>query len=383
MIITEIDRAELVELARCLIRFETVNPPADDRGIAQYLGDYLERMGLRVRVDNIGENRRNVVGVWKGKADHPTLLLNGHLDVVPPGEGWTVDPFEGVIKDGRLYGRGAVDMKAGIASMVSALQAMLQSGYEPRGTIILAAVADEEVDQTGTRYLGEIGLKADYALVAEPTSLKPMIAHKGRMILEVSTLGKTAHAAMPEQGVNAIDKMARVLEATQKEGAALQKRTHPILGKPTLTVTTIQGGSAINSVPDRCQLTLDRRYLPDEKPEEIMEGLQRQLAALSAHDEAIQWELKLLKHAPPLASSIDNPLVSVLRKAVIEVCGEDPGVGGLLATTDAGVLWAELGIPTVVCGPGDLYQAHKPDENISLDELVQAARVYARVIGEF
>jgi len=382
MEIYQVDREVLVELARGLIQFENVNPPGDDRGIADFLARYLERMGVEVRVDVVGDNRRNVVGVWKGEADHPTLLLNGHLDVVAPGQGWTVEPFAGMVKDGQLYGRGAVDMKAGIAAMVSAIQMAQRKGFRPRGTVILAAVADEEVDQTGSRYLGEIGLKADYALVAEPTSLEVMIVHKGRMILEVSTLGKTAHAAMPEHGVNAIEKMGRVLEAAQLEGEALRQRVHPMLGNPTLTITMIQGGSAINSVPDRCQVTLDRRYLPEEKPEAILEGLRKRLAALSEQDEALQWELELLRHSPPLEGATDMPLVSSLRRAIAEVRGEDPGVHGLLATTDAGVLWAELGIPTVVCGPGDLTQAHKPDEHVAIDELVEAAQVYAQVIEE-
>jgi len=204
----------------------------------------------------------------------------------------------------------------------------------------------------------------------------------GIIFLEVSTLGKTAHAAMPEHGVNAIEKMGWVLEAAQLEGEALRQRAHPMLGNPTLTITMIQGGSAINSVPDRCQVTLDRRYLPEEKPEAILEGLRERLAALSEQDEALQWELKLLKHSPPLEGATDMPLVSSLRKAIAEVRGEDPGVHGLLATTDAGVLWAELGIPTVVCGPGDLTQAHKPDEHVEVDELVQAAQVYMQVIEE-
>ena len=382
MELNKVDRDSLVELARGLIRFENVNPPGDDRGIADYLAGYLERIGVEARVDVVGDNRRNVVGMWKGETDHPTLLLNGHLDVVAPGQGWTVEPFAGVIKDGQLFGRGAVDMKAGIAAMVGAMQMAQRKGFRPRGTVILAAVADEEVDQTGTRYLGSIGLKADYALVAEPTSLKPMIAHKGRMILEVSTLGKTAHAAMPEHGVNAIEKMGRVLEAAQLEGEALWQKAHSMLGKPTLTITMIQGGSAINSVPDRCQVILDRRYLPEEKPEAILDGLRKQLTALSTQDEAMQWELKLLRHSPPLEGAADMPLVSSLRRAIAEVRGEDPGVHGLLATTDAGVLWAELGIPTVVCGPGDLTQAHKPDEHVEVDELVQATQVYMQVIEE-
>jgi acetylornithine deacetylase/succinyl-diaminopimelate desuccinylase family protein len=380
--IHEIERDELVGLAQSLMRFPNVNPPGDDHEIAQFLVEYLGEMGMDVNSDDVGDGHRNVVATWSGEEPGPVLLLNGHYDVVEPGQGWTVDPYGSTIKDGYLIGRGAVDMKAGIAALIVAVKSLKTSGFPLKGTIIMAFVADEEIGQLGSQTLAKQGVSADFALVAEPSSLIPVIAQRGRRIYEISASGKTAHAALPEQGINAIAPMLDYLQAILRKADAFSQKVHPRLGRTKFTLTTIQGGSAINSVPDRCKATVDFRHLPNHEPDEIDEEIQgiMEAVALKFPETGLGW--KVLFSSPSFDCAEDMPLVRALRQATEGLFGFDPGVKGYEATTDAGVLSTVMGIPTVVCGPGDLRQAHQPDEKIEIAELLRGAEIYARMIQD-
>jgi succinyl-diaminopimelate desuccinylase len=378
----EIDVNELVSLSQALIRYPNINPPAQDQAISHFLAGYLEDLGMEVSCEDLGQGRVNILAIWEGQTPGPVLLLNGHLDVVAPGQGWTVDPFAGVVKDGYLYGRGAVDMKSNIAALILAVKTLKNSRIPLKGSIALALVADEEVGQTGTRTLAQNGFKADFALVAEPTNLIPVTAHKGRRIYEVSALGKTSHAAMPEYGVNSIEHLLVFLDSLLTEIHCLKEAPHPLLDLPTCTLTTIRGGTAINSVPDHCRATIDYRYLPAQSPAQIDAEFQR-IADLvkSRHGDArLDW--KVLFDSPSLECSENMRLVQSLRKAIQILTGKDPGINGMKVSTDAGIFSRVMGIPTVVCGPGEPSQMHRVDERIEIAELLNGAKAFALMIQE-
>jgi acetylornithine deacetylase/succinyl-diaminopimelate desuccinylase-like protein len=273
-------------------------------------------------------------------------------------------------------------MKSSIAALVIAAKTLKAADFPLKGTLVLAFVGDEEIGQTGVRSLGSHDLQADFALVAEATSLIPVIAHKGRQILEVSSLGKTAHSAIPETGINAIEHVLFFLDYLFKEFKDFNKIEHPFLGIPTFNLTTIKGGTSINSVPDQCNVTIDIRYLPDQDPNIFEQEILNIAKAyhIRRPEATIKWNI--LYSSPALECPKDMPLVQSLRRGIQHFTGHDPGVRGMVATTDAGVLYREMGIPTVVCGPGDLSQAHQPDEHIEITELYKAAQTYTWMIRE-
>lgn len=378
----EVNLDELVNLTQSLIGFPNVNPPGDDLEITNFLTKYLQDLGLDVRCDDLGSGHHNVVATWRGEAPGPVLLLTGHHDVVETGHGWSVDPFSGTIKDGYLIGRGAVDMKSGMAALIMAVKALKNSKFPLKGTIILALVADQEISQHGSKALAKQGLTADYALVAEPSSMIPVIAHHGRRIYELSSIGKTAHAVLPEQGINAIVPMLDFIQNILKKSSNFSKKSHPLLGRSTFVLTTIQGGNAINSVPDRCTATIDFRHIPNHDHREVDQEIQIALDEVANRHTQADLDWKVLFSAPSFECAEDMPLVKSLRRSAQLINGRDPGVKAMHAATDAGIFSNTMGIPTVVCGPGDHGQVHLPDEKILVEELHQGARIYTHVIQD-
>ena len=373
-----IDREDLVALVQALIWERSVNPPGAEGGAARVLAGYLQALGIEVCLHEVEADRPNVIATWRG-GPGPTLLLNGHLDVVPPATGWTREPFGGEVLDGSIYGRGAADAKGGLAAIAAALRSLKRQGFSPHGTIVFTAVVDEEVGQIGTRELQTQGLKADFGLVAEPTGLLPMVAHKGRIIAEIRVGGRAAHASLWEQGDNAINRSLPVLGAINRLQDRLQLQKHPMLGSPSVSVTMIHAGSAPNSIPEECVLTVDRRLVPGERVEVAKDELNRLVAHVGAGFPGFEAEVTFPYVAPAMEVDVRMPVVAELRRAVAAQTGRDPGVHGMLATCDAGIL-SEMGIPSVIFGPGDLELAHKPDEHVKVDELVQAAEIFAALI---
>jgi acetylornithine deacetylase/succinyl-diaminopimelate desuccinylase family protein len=311
------------------------------------------------------------------------LVFNGHTDVVPPGGDWTVDPYAGEISDGRVYGRGAADMKGGMAAMIMALRAIQDTGVSLEGSLTFAAVADEEETQDGTRLMVERGLRADFAIVGEPTELVPVIAHKGCFLFDITTVGKAFHGSMPDEGVNAIRKMGKVMDAIDELAEELKQRVHPRVGAPTINVGTIHGGTLVCIVPDRCTIQVDRRVTPGEEKEAVIEELRAILDRLGDEDPEFAAEMEMPVLAPPMEIDENEPIVETLRRATQEITGEDPGVGGWSATCDANYMVNEAKIPTVIFGPGSIAgQAHKPDEYIEIEELMQGTRIYALALLE-
>ena len=366
-----------VALTQELVRFNTVNPPGAERACAEHLASLLETAGFAVELVPFGEKRAQLLARIGGKAERPPLGFTGHLDTVPLGaQPWSVDPFAAEIADGKLYGRGSSDMKAGVAAFVAACIAHADRFAGTPG-VILVITAGEETGCTGAAALaaadGRLG-RIGALVVAEPTSNRPLVGHKGAFWLEAETQGITAHGSMPEKGVNAVYKAARAVTALQEFDFNVAR--HDTLGAPTLNVGTIHGGFNINSVPDRAVIGIDIRTIPAQNHAHIRE----QLAGYLGEDIA----LKTLLDAESVWTDPHDPWI----REIFQVARDVEGFGGEIATapyfTDASVLTSVLGFPpTVIFGPGELALAHQTDEYCFISRIEQATQLYSQLIQKW
>lgn len=385
-----ISAEEAVALLRTLVRTRTVNPPGDEAAAAAIVAARLRAAGFAVELPEAQPGRPSVVGRLKGREGGPRLLFNGHLDTLPPGSGWRRDPFEGVVKNGRLYGCGATDMKAGVAAMVLAACAVAREGTPFRGELIVTAVPDEIAGGIhGTGYLVKSGaISADMAVVCEPTGPRVFVAHRGALWLEITVTGKSAHGGRPWLGVSAISKMARLIRALEAELPPLfRTKTHPLLPSPSLNIGTIQGGDRVNMVADRCVVHVDRRLLPGERAEDALEEIRRVVDRVVAEDPE-EWSASVWPYmvVDPAEVNPEERIVRECRRAYEEVTGEPCGLGVTPGFEDAHYL-IHAGIPTAMFGPyvpGDASEpfstlAGTADEHVEIARVVQAAEVYRRL----
>jgi acetylornithine deacetylase/succinyl-diaminopimelate desuccinylase family protein len=327
--------------------------------------------------------RVSTISSW-GKTGGRTLLFNGHYDVVPAldVDNWPHPPFGAVVEDGKLYGRGAVDMKGGIAACLAAVSALQRAGFEPNGRLLMHFVADEEALGThGARFLVDNGYceGVDEAIVGEPSAMHLVTSERGAVWLRVITKGLSAHGSTPQLGVNAITHMARVVEAVS--GMRFRK-LHETLGAPTANVGTIRGGSKVNMVPDFCEVEIDRRTIPGETTDEVVAEFEATIAGLAGGVEDFNARVEVIDGAEASETPAGTSMVTLLDDArtAFGISGEEIGYAG---ATDARFLINQGRIPTVVFGPGDLLQAHTTGEHIELSQLVDAARVYAHAFARF
>lgn len=367
---------ELRDLLQKLVRIDSSNPPGREEPVADVLADVMSSAGMEVTQTPLAAGRANVVGRWRGTGDRAALLFSGHTDTVPvTREQWRLDPHAGIVEGDILHGRGSVDMKGGLAAMLMACAALARSGTRLTGDLILAATAGEEVDCLGARHLLTHDLGPVAALVvAEPTRLEVIAAHKGALWLEVTTTGKAAHAAMPDQGYNAITAMHRLVSRLLEYRPAY--RSHPLLGSPTINLGTIQGGVKTNIVPDLCHLTIDMRTVPGQQHEQITGDIQQMIAAIQGEDAAFQATVRVVNDRSPVETSVDDPLIQTALCVGKKITGGPLKPKGISYFTDASVLAPGLGVPTLIMGPGDERLAHQVDEHVSLSMVASAARFY-------
>ena len=376
-ILSFIDETRLVDLARALVRIDTQNPPGNEGALAAFAAEHLSRCGLACEIQEVKPGRANLLARLGPRGARPHLIFNGHADTVPAGGGWTHDPHGGEIADGRLYGRGAADMKGGLAAMITAVEALVRSGARISGSLTLAATMDEEETQEGTRFAVRHGLRGDFAIVGEPTDLLPVIAHKGDAVIEIETRGVEAHGSTPDAGVSAIDHMADVLIELRALSERMKARQDPVVGPPTLHVGTIEGGVNPWMVAGRCRITIDRRVLPGERAEDAVQEVEEVMDRLGKRLPNFRGAVRLVGFAPPMTTASNNPVVTAIREATAEVLGRDPGIHGWSATCDANIHVNEGGTPAIVFGPGSIErEAHRPDESVAISELVAATKIY-------
>jgi succinyl-diaminopimelate desuccinylase len=380
-----IDTTEVTALLADLVRIPSVNPRmgtgTGEGEVARYLGERLQALGLTPAIIPVHPGRPNVLVTAAGRTGGGHLLLEAHTDTVPPSTG-QADPFHPRLEGGRLHGRGACDTKASVAAMLAALRSVL-SLAERQATVTLAFTVGEELGHEGALALLASGFRADAAVIGEPTGLDVVVAHKGAARFKVVVVGRSAHSANPQEGVNAIGKMARVIRALDERIVpALGRQRHPLVGVPTLSVGRIEGGLQVNIVPDRCSIEIDRRLNPGEDWPAVRETLATLLQELRGEDPDLQVILEEpYQHFGSMETSPDAPVVRVAREAVRRIDGEHP-VRGVSYGTDAAEFSA-AGIPCVVLGPGDIAQAHTAAEYVEVQQVVKAAAIYREMMLRF
>ncbi len=402
----EVDRAadEIVQYTADLVRIPTVNPPgAEYETCARFIGADLVRRGFRVEyiaAEGLPEHtaacpRVNVVGSRRG-GPGPVVHLNGHFDVVPAGDGWTVDPFGGLVRDGRIYGRGACDMKAGIAAALFAAEAIERAGVQLPGTIEISGTVDEESGGfAGVAYLAECGRiasgRTDFVIIPEPLNVDRIcVGHRGVYWFEVTARGRIGHGSMPFLGASAIEGMGRLLQLVREElMPALASRTTAVPVVPpgarhaTININGIDGGQPVGGiqtpcVADLCRAVFDRRFLIEEGFDAAkVEVLRLVRRAMSASSD-IRFDVRDLMVVHPTRTPDDSPVIAALARSVKRILNRPAELVASPGTYDHKHIAGIAGVPHCVAyGPGILDLAHQPDEWCGIDDLVDATKIIA------
>jgi len=408
-VLNEIDRRrdEIVALARDLIRFPTVNPPGEAyRPCAEFLGERLKRRGFDVTYiraegapgDNDKYPRINVVGRREGSRPGPCLHFNGHLDVVQTGAGWSLDPFEGVVREGKLYGRGACDMKGGLAAAVVAVEALIDSGIELPGALEISGTVDEESGgYGGVAYLAERGWfskpRVDHVIIPEPLNVdRVCIGHRGVWWAEIETLGRIAHGSMPFLGDSAIRHMSALLEKFEHElypALAARHSDMPVVPdgarQSTMNINSVHGGQGESfeglpapCVADSCRIVIDRRFLIEESLGQVQAEVQALLDGLARERPDFRYRMRELMHVEPVMADKNGPVASATAKAIRNILKRDAKIVCSPGTYDQKHV-DRIGRlkDCIAYGPGVLDLAHQPDEWVGIQDMVDSAKVMA------
>lgn len=380
-----------VKLTQELVRIPS-HKLVDDResDVAEFLFNYCKKNGLDVEFQEVENKRRNVIARLKGKGTGKNLIFNGHIDTVPPYE-MTIDPFSGEIINGYVLGRGSNDMKGALACMITSMINIKNSNKVLGGDLILTAAVGEEEKSDGTELVVKSGIRADGAIVGEPSNYGYALGHRGLEWIEIKIDGKIAHGGIPESGVNAISKAAKLIRKIEDElMPKLKQRQNEWMGPSVMNFGLIKGGTQPSSVADSCIIQIDRRYLPEENVASVIKEYQDIIDALSKEDpefkaEIIRMETNLMEefdHAPLIAQP-DSEIAKTVYNVLKEFNNKEPNIEKRRGWTDAGVLSTYGKIPTVVTGPGDLKYSHAKDEKIPVIDLVNYVEIYTQIAEKF
>lgn len=366
-----------VSLTREMTRFDTINPPGQEQACAEHVGRLLEAAGFSCRYEPFAPGRPNLIATIGGRTDELPLAFTGHIDVVPLGaRAWSKDPFAGETDNGKLFGRGTSDMKAGIAGFVTACIAMAPRLAASSG-VTLIITAGEETGCEGAFHMArqsvDVG-RAGALVVAEPTSNRPLVGHRGALWLKALSHGVTAHGSMPDKGVNALYKMAKAITALEAFDFNIAR--HPVLGQPTLNVGWSRGGLNVNSVPDLAETGIDVRTIPSQDHARLREQLAQYLGS--------DIELAPFVDVPGVWTDPQDAWMRKVFAVVTDVCGAVPAVEAAPYVTDASALGPMLGgPPTVILGPGEAHMAHQTDEFCEVARIEQAVEINQRLIRDW
>lgn len=358
--------------------------------VAEFIYNYCKKNGLEVEYQQVEGLRRNVIARLKGKGTGKNLIFNGHIDTVPPYE-MEFDPFSAEIKDGYLLGRGCNDMKGAIACMITAMLNIKNKGIQLGGDIILTAAVGEEEKSDGTEFVVKSGITADGAIVGEPANYGYALGHRGLEWLEIRIEGKIAHGGIPELGINAISKAAKLIRRIEEQlMPKLKERQNEWMGPSVMNFGLIKGGTQPSSVADSCIIQIDRRYLPGENVEGVIKEYQDIIDEIKAEDkefkaEIIRMDSNLMDefdHAPLIAQP-DSDIAKTVYNVLKEFVNKEPNIEKRRGWTDAGVLSTYGKIPTVVTGPGDLKYSHAKNEKIPVVDLTNYVEIYTKIAEEF
>ncbi len=384
-ILNSIDRLGLIELTQKLIRFQTINPPADYSEIAPYLQKVLSDLGMEARILEGTPGKKNSFGLRRGVSDKKVLLLSGHTDVVPAGDPkqWEHDPFKAEAYDGWLWGRGSVDMKAAIAAQIFAAKAVIESKAPLSSSFMLGFTVDDEIAGSwGMKYVIEKGLssigwpKPTAHVLGEANDLNLTGSFKGRLWARVTTKGKSAHGGEPGLGVNAIDRMIRLIERLR----TITSLTHLLMGRDTLNLGILQGGQKVNIVPDTCTAHFDMRMCAPGTSDSYERKMREMIAELQKEDSTFEVsEFEIYEKRDPIEMDPSHPVLDTFRECIRSVSKKEARYFGSLS---AGDLYHTMknGIPGAWIGPGDPKLLHQANERIRVDEIIEAAKIYALLI---
>lgn len=366
---------ELLELLCALIRHKSENPPGEEQQVAEFIYRYFQQEKIDVELQEVAPGRPNVIAHLKGLGQGKHLFFNGHIDVVPCGRGWSTEPFDPIIKDGKVFGRGAADMKSGVAGMMYAATLLKRNQDQFSGDLTLIFNVDEERINLGMLHYIKNGITADYAIIGEPTSLEVCIAHKGVSRYNLSTKGTAGHAAKTRYPDSAISKMAKILPALEQHRGDVEAIEHPLLGNASMIITTINGGTAPNIVPQHCDIEIDRRLVPGEDRQQIANNIHRAIREYNER-ELIEYELDNYLFIPASDIAENHELTLTALETVSRFTEKKATPQIFEATCEAPFFSVTSNIPTLIMGPGGLAQAHVKDEFVEIKELYLAAEIY-------
>ena len=374
------DQEALISLTQRLIQFPTEDPPGREIEMAQFVYETTQQMGMESLIDEFLPGRANVIARVKGGGSKPGLVFSAHFDTMTIGtQPWSHPPFGGEVHDGKIYGRGTSDMKSGMAAMLVAAQKIMQSGTPLSGDLILAFSAGESSNCIGAKRMLERGDIDDAGaiIVSEPSSLRILIAETGTFWIKATATGVPGHTSGATGGLgtgsNAILKLVKLIN--QLQNFHFDVAPHPLLGQPTVSIGTIQGGTAVNQTPDHAALGLDVRFLPGMEADQMLADLQ----ALAGPE--IRFEIIDLK--PPVEIADDHPLVQLTATAVTARWGPVDPPGGVAYYSDAVFLSPALNIPRVIIGPGELGFSGIVDEYVEIKKLVASAEIYQQIATDY
>lgn len=401
----ESEEKEIVSFLQELVKIPTPTPPGENYDkIAELVAEkcrsfdwethlceapekYLDMTG-REAYGLLGP-RVNVVSTIKGSKDRPTLVYNAHTDMVPVGPGWSVEPYSATIKDNVIYGRGASDDKAGVAAMIYAMETLQEMGIKLPGRTVLTATVDEEIGGfAGLNYLIAEGIVGgDYGISLDGSITNVTVALNGRLRWRIHAYGRSVHSSIAFRGVNAIEKMAKIVLAIQAHGKALQEKytkipAPPEVGKPFIypiaSVGVIQGGVKDNIVPDRCTIAIDRRVTPEETLDSARGEFRSVVEAVQREDQEFKYEIEEVSVREPCYTPIDHPLALTMKKISSEILGEETTICGSPGSSDVSFMVNQGKIPTVSLGPGRLENnVHGVDEHLSIKDLLALTKIHA------
>lgn len=368
-----------ISLLEKMVAIRTVNPPGEAyQSFQRFIRSKLRELNVRTTTREFVEGKPNLLAyIGKGR---PQLLLSTHIDVVAPGAGWKTDPFSLSQKGATLAGRGVVDAKGSLAAMLSATLAFGSRAREMKGTLIFAPTVDEETGGfAGLGALATNGLSPDYAVIGEPTGLDIAICQKGVCWYEITLEGKAAHAATPQFGINAIEQASKLVVSLQ---SFKPKITHRLLGQPTTNVGVISGGTAPNTVPDRCTITVDRRLLPCETPLDARQQVMKELEHLKKKVPMLAYRVQERLTAAPFELPPKLDFAKRTARIIQRVTRRKPNLTGIYGFTDARHLRPSPKRPALILGPGSISQAHVANEHMPKSQLMDAVDIYKEIIDD-
>lgn len=374
-----INKKRLVALTQNLIRIDSQNPPGNEVKIADFIKKDLISIGLDIKIHTFKPNRPNVIATLRGSAPDAkkeSILISPHMDTVPTGKGWSVDPFGGLIKNGRIYGRGATDDKGNLACCMEVLRSLVEEDFAPKKNIVLAATADEETGshQGIVPLLKKKILKNKMALIMDSDDFRAIVAQKGLIHSRIQISGKKAHGAYNWRGVNAIEIAGRVIGHLKNHHFAFKK--HRFLHAPTVNIGTITGGDKVNIVADFCEFSADIRYLPGMNPKDILNQVRKLV-----EKETTKYTIKIDDLQYPYEINDGHLLVKLFLKS----CRKLKLKAGLMGSEGATVIsfFKKAGIPAIATGFGTSETAHITDEHVKIDDLYNGSRVLEDFLKEY